>query len=54
MIISADDREKSSGLIELLTKEGLDVNVRRLSVAITSSTMKYPLSERLEEIFLYP
>lgn len=31
MIIMADDREKSSGLIGLLTKEGLDVNVQRLS-----------------------
>ena len=30
MIITADDREKSSGLIDLLTKQGIDVSVRRL------------------------
>lgn len=31
MIITADDRETSTGLIELMIKEGIDVSVRRLA-----------------------
>ena len=30
MLITVDDREKSSGLIEVLTDVGMDVIVRRL------------------------